>query len=113
MKEGGKCPKEVSMLEFELEADHLKIKQAFVDQKRCSFVVQRENTAFWNGAAPDKWTEYPIGDLPPDDISRIMVFSPPNIRGALTRFELLLSQSGARVSYRANGSEKVEVQFEW
>jgi len=101
------------MLKYEDQTDHSAIKKAFTERAECTFSARRNDTAFWSEQAPAEWTKYPIADLPPDDIVRIMLHTTQDIRGALTRFELLLSRYKAAVWYRAHGADRVEVRFKW
>ena len=101
------------MLIFENISDQAVIRKAFEDQQSCEFSAAKGDTAFANGSAPDEWTAYPIGSLPPENIAIIFAGSGTDHRGMLTRLEVLLSYHQATVEYRVTDDDRVLIRFFW
>lgn len=89
------------------------IKDACKLRQPIEFDVERSATAFAKTPAPDDWTAYPPAALPPNGYEQIFALAGSDVRGALTRLELVVHLDGGRILYRANGEARVSLRVTW
>lgn len=93
--------------------DYPNIKIACEEKQEIVFEADKKITAFANSEAPQKWTAYPPALLPPEGYAQVMIHSGQDLRGALTRLELVVHLDGGRIYYRNLSEDKIELKITW
>lgn len=89
------------------------IKKACEDKKEIEFVADLEITAFSVESVPIDWTSYPPSLLPPEGYAQVMIYASNDIKGALTRLEVVVYLDGGRIMYKSLGNNRVAIKVTW
>lgn len=93
--------------------DYSTIRQACQSRAEIEFQAPKKITAFAESEPPSEWTAYPPCLLPPEGYAQVFIQSGADLRGALTRLELVVHLDGGRVLYRKESEDSVGMKITW
>jgi hypothetical protein len=89
------------------------IKSAYEKKKQIEFYVDKSATAFSESNAPDEWTAYPPPAVPQKDYVKPFVYSGNDIKGSLTRLEILIHLDDGKIFYKKHSNNQVLLKVTW